>query len=63
MPFADLVAVAEEKARQIDLAEDLGLSRAVVRAARLEYRTALAKLRAHPDYHPRAGVRVGCDWV
>lgn len=63
MPFADLIAVAEEKARQVDLAEDLGLSRAVTRAARLEYRAALAKLRAHPDYHPGAGVRVGCDWV
>ena len=63
MTFTDLVAIAEEKARQIDLAEDLGLSRAVTRAARLEYRAARAKLRAHQDYHPRAGGRVGCGWV
>lgn len=63
MTLPELAEVAEEKGAQVDLAEDLGLSRAVVRAARLEYRAALAKLREHPDYHPRAGVRVGCDWV
>jgi hypothetical protein len=63
MTLRDLVRLAEEAGEAVDLAEDASLSPDTVRAARQCYRIAIAKLRAHPDYHPCAGVRVGCDWV
>lgn len=59
----DLVRIAEDAGDAVDLAEDAALSPETIHAARQCYRAALAKLRAHPDYHPCAGVRVGCDWV
>lgn len=61
--FRDLIRIAEDAGDAVDLAEDAELSPETIHAARQCYRVAIAKLRAHPDYHPRAGVRVGCDWV
>ena len=63
MTLRDLVRLAEDAEDAVDLAEDAALSPETINAARQCYRAAIAKLRAHPDYHPCAGVRVGNDWV
>lgn len=59
----DLIRAAEDAGDAIDFAEDASLSPETIHDARQCYRIALAKLRAHPDYHPCSGVRVGNDWV